>query len=476
MLSANAIISLAMRKFVDVLDPSLRPERVIWYLAWPTVLEQLLITMVNYVDTAMVGSLGANATAAISLTSATTWLINGVFAAIGVGFSVPVGRYMGMRDYESAKKVVRQAALAIVLFGLAFTGIIELVAPRLPAWLNADEAIRADAVRYLSIIGAAYMFTMSTSLCSAMLRCAGDTRTPLFFNTAANILNMILNFFLIYSPREVSVLGLRLNIWGAGLGVSGAAIATAISLIFSGTMLFITLYFKDSPIRAPLTRGLRFDKAIWKDMIKLATPVAFERVTLSSGQIVMTAMVTSLGTASLAANYLAIQAESLTYMPAFGIAAAATTLTAQALGANRPDMARTFAKKCSIIGLVFMTSMGFVLYFGASALIGIFTPDVKVIALGAAVLQIEALAQPCYALAQVCSGVLRGARDTRWPFYGCLIGMWAVRIPLAYVLTHVFTIGLAGVWIGMASDLTVRGIVMAVRLKVSSRKWGKAEG
>lgn len=464
-----------MRKFVDVLDPSLRQERVIWYLAWPTVLEQLLITMVNYVDTAMVGSLGANATAAISLTSATTWLINGVFAAIGVGFSVPVGRYIGMRDNESARKVVKQAALAIVLFGLAFTGIIELVAPNLPAWLNADEAIRADAVSYLSIIGAAYLFSMSTSLCSAVLRCAGDTRSPLFFNTAANVINMVLNFFLIYSPRELNVLGLRFNMWGAGLGVSGAAIATAISIMFSGTMLFVTLYFRDSPIRPSLAGKLRLDKAIWKDMVKLATPVAFERVTLSSGQIVMTAMVTSLGTVSLAANYLAIQAESLTYMPAFGISAAATTLVAQALGANKPELARSFAKKCSLIGLIFMTSMGFVLYFGAPLLIGIFTSEAAVITLGAAVLQIEALAQPCYALAQVCSGALRGARDTRWPFYGCLIGMWIVRIPLAYVLTHVFAIGLAGVWIGMASDLTVRGIIMAIRLKKSSGKWGQAQ-
>ena len=433
---------MALGRTVDVLDESTHPTRIIWQLAWPTVLEQFLIMIVQYVDTAMVGSLGKNATAAIAVTASFTWLMGGIFAGISLGFGVPVGRYIGAGKPEKAKAVVRQSVIAIFLLGVVATLIMQLLAPHLPVWLGAEEAIRADASAYISIVSAAYLFSLSINICSNILRCAGDTRTPLVFNIATNVINVVLNTLLIFPTRTVSLFGLNFTMWGAGWGVRGAAVATAIATAFSGIMLLTALFRPAFPVSIRIRDKFRFDKAIFADMVRLGSPVTFERVTISLGQVLLTAMVTAIGTAELAAHSLATTAESITYMPAFGFSAAATTLVAQSLGA-----------------VIFMSAMGVVLFLGGQFLVSLFTPDVDVAALGGAVLRIEALAQPFFALSMVVCGVMRGARQTKITFVIAVIGMWVVRIPLAFLLLHTTQLGLACAWIAMASDLFVRGLI-----------------
>ena len=426
---------MGLGRTVDVLDESMHPTRIIWRLAWPTVLEQFLIMIVQYVDTAMVGSLGKNATAAIALSSSFTWLMGGIFSGISLGFGVPVGRYIGAGKPDQAKAVVRQSVLAILIFGALATLIMQFLSPHLPVWLGAEEAIRADASAYISIISAVYLFSLSINVCSNILRCAGDTRTPLVFNIATNVINVVLNTLLIFPTRTVEVLGLRFTMWGAGWGVSGAAVATAIATAFSGVMLLTALFRPTFPVSIRLKDKFRFDKAIFKDMVRLGSPVTFERVTISLGQVALTAMVTALGTSELAAHSLATTAESITYMPAFGFSAAATTLVAQSLGAERPALAKRFSRYCTIGAVAFMTAMGAVLlYLGGEFLVSLFTPDLEVAALGGAVLRIEALAQPFFALSMVICGIMRGARQTKITFVIAAVGMWVVRIPLAFLL------------------------------------------
>lgn len=450
---------MALGRTVDVLDESTHPTRIIWQLAWPTVLEQFLIMIVQYVDTAMVGSLGKNATAAIAVTASFTWLMGGIFAGISLGFGVPVGRYIGAGKPEKAKAVVRQSVIAIFLLGAVATLIMQLLAPHLPVWLGAEEAIRADASAYISIVSAAYLFSLSINICSNILRCAGDTRTPLVFNIATNVINVVLNTLLIFPTRTVSLFGLSFTMWGAGWGVRGAAIATAIATAFSGIMLLTALFRPAFPVFIRIRDKFRFDKAIFADMVRLGSPVTFERVTISLGQVLLTAMVTAIGTAELAAHSLATTAESITYMPAFGFSAAATTLVAQSLGAERPQLAKRFGRYCILGAVIFMSAMGVVLFLGGQFLVSLFTPDVDVAALGGAVLRIEALAQPFFALSMVVCGVMRGARQTKITFVIAVIGMWAVRIPLAFLLLRTTQLGLACAWIAMASDLFVRGLI-----------------
>ena len=206
---------------IDITSSAHSPGKIIWKLAWPVMLEQILIMMVQYVDTAMVGAIGPNATAAVALTSSTNWLMNGIIGGAAVGFSVPIGNFIGAKLYDKARDVVRQSVIAIFIIGAVLTGIMLAVAPHLPHWLGGDPEICADATSYISIVCLAYIASTSIQICSSILRCTGDTATPLVFNVSTNLINMVLNFLLIYAPRDISVLGITFRMWGAGLGVSG---------------------------------------------------------------------------------------------------------------------------------------------------------------------------------------------------------------------------------------------------------------
>lgn len=447
-----------MRKKLNLLDENVKLPKILWYIAWPAVLEQTLLTMVSYIDTAMVGSLGNNATSSIGVVSSTIWLINGIFAAIAVGFSVPVGRNLGAGNIEKAKSIAKQSILGIIIFGAGITAVVQVIAPFLPAWLGADPEIRADATAYLSTTSVAYIFTLSANVCSGILRVAGDTRTPLKYNIATNLIKVVLNFFFIFPARGVTVFKHTFEVWGLGLGVRGAAMTTAIAIGFSGTMLFLAMLKKSFVASVSLKGKLRIDPSIWKDMLVLGSPVAADRVIVSAGQIVMTSLVTGLGIVAVTSNTLAVTAEAITYMPAFGLSVAATTLVAQSLGAAKKHLAKKYARACVVSGTIFMTIMGVVLYFSAESLISIFSDNPEVIALGGKILKIEAFAQPANGVAMITTGILNGAKDTKWPLLVSFVGMWCVRIPTAVILLHTTSLGLVCAWIAMVADLTSRGI------------------
>lgn len=453
----------------ELLDESRGTYSIIYKLAWPVVLEQLFITLISYADTAMVGTLGTDASASIGLVAPFTWMINGLMTAIGVGFSVMVGRAYGAGQFDYAKRIVRQGIVAAVLVGGAITLLVECLAPFIPIWMNADPLIRSNATNYFAIYGSACIFSLFNSMGAAILRCSGDTKTPFYLNVSANILNVSLNFLLIYPTRVLTVFGISFTMPGADMGVSGAALASAISLTVIGSIMLSRLYLKKYPIRISLKGSYKPEKKIIKNVVRLATPVALERITQNFGQIVMTALVTGVGTAALAAHNFAITAEGLTYMPAFGFGAAATTLVAQSLGAGKRELASKYADACVKIGIIFMSAMGILLFLLSYQLIDIFSNDPQVIDLGGYVLRIEAFAQPFFAMQMVSSGALRGAGDTKYPFIYSLIGMWAVRVVTAVVLVKVFDMQLVGAWIAMVANITVSGILIFTRLR--RRKW-----
>lgn len=459
-----------MAKKLDLLDKSIPSWKVILLLAWPTIIEQILQTAVNYVDTAMVGSIGTYATAAIGVCTSTIWLLMGVMNIAGVGFSVMVARRIGEGDHESARAIIRQALLATVLLGLSITMVVELiVAPNLPRWMGADEEVLPHAVAYFRIIGAGYLFNTALLVTSGILRCMGDTKTPLKYNLMTNIINVIGNFLLIYPTREITLFGSSFTMPGAGWGVAGAATATVFATAFSATCMTLTLFLRKGPLQVHLHEDYRPHREILSQALRLGVPSFLERATISVGQICTTAMITGLGTAAIAAHQLANTGESLCYMPIFGFATAATTLVAQNLGAGDKERAYQQGRLCNWMAVGVMCCTSAVMFALAPQIIRIFSDDPQVIALGSQVLRIEAFAEPFFAIASVVGGVLRGAGDTKWPFYISLAGMWLLRVPVAYVLINGFGWSLHAVWVGMALDLIVRGLISFWRFK--KRAW-----
>ncbi len=455
-----------MAKKLDLLDKSIPSWKLILLLAWPTIIEQILHTAVNYVDTAMVGSIGTHATAAIGVCTSTIMLLMGVMNIAGIGFSVTVARRIGEGDHDAARTTIRQAMLSVVFIGLSLTALVELIlAPNLPRWMGADAEILPYSVMYFRIIGLGYVFNTAMMVSGAILRCMGDTKTPLKFNILTNIVNVCGNFLLIYPTRELTVFGLTFTMPGAGLGVAGAAAATVTATVFSACCMASTLFLRKGPLQISLRDDYRPQKDILLQAFRLGVPSFFERATISLGQIVSTAMITGLGTSAIAAHQLANTGESLCYMPIFGFTTAATTLVAQNLGARDKDRARQQGSWCIGMAVCVMCCTSGIMFALAPRIIDIFSNDPQVIALGSQVLRIEAVAEPFFAIASVVSGILRGAGDTKWPFYISLAGMWLLRVPVAFVLINGFGWSLHAVWVGMALDLILRGLISLWRFR-----------
>ena len=455
-----------MAKPLNLLDKSIPTWKLIFLLAWPSIIEQLLQTAVNYVDTAMVGSIGTYATAAIGVCQSTLFLLMGVMNATGLGFSVMVARRMGEGRYDEAREVMRQAMLGVLAVGLSLTALVQLIlAPNLPRWMGTEPDVLPHAVTYFRIIGANYLLHTGMLMATNILRCMGDTKTPLKFNILTNLINVCGNFLLIYPTRQLTVLGVTFTMPGAGWGVAGAAAATVTATAFSACCLASTLFLRKGPLQISLKDDYRPRKDILLQAFRLGVPSFFERATISLGQIVSTAMITGLGTSAIAAHQLANTGESLCYMPIFGFTTAATTLVAQNLGAGDKERARQQGSWCIGMAVCVMCCTSGLMFALAPQIIDIFSNDPQVIALGSQVLRIEALAEPFFAIASVVSGILRGAGDTKWPFYISLAGMWLLRVPVAFVLINGFGWSLHAVWVGMALDLILRGLISLWRFR-----------
>lgn len=436
-------------------------------LSWPAIVQQLMLTLVQYIDTAMVGSLGPNATASVGVVSSSVWLFNGLLGAAATGFAVQVAQHIGARETERARNVVRESMLFSLLFGVFMGSAAAALSFSLPGLLGAEEAIRPDASAYFLIVGCSMPFLMAINLMSSLLRCMGDTRTPMLFNITLNIFNTIFNFLLIYEPREASVFGLRVFLPGAGLGVPGAALGSALASLLVALLFLRRFLSRDFPLRISLRDRFRFTRDCLSAMIRIAIPQAMAHTASCGAQIAVTVIVAGLGTQAVAANSLAVTAEALCYQPGYGVSTAATTLVGQSIGAGRRDLAVRFARVSTLFGMAIMTGTGLLMFLFAEPLIGMFTPDADVMRLGASVLRIEAFTEPLFAASIVASGAFSGAGDTKWSFASNLLSMWGIRLPIALLL--IGSLGLTGMWIAMACELSIKGLVFLWRLR--SKKW-----
>ena len=308
---------------------------------------------------------------------------------------------------------------------------------------------------------------MAMGTYAAMLRSTGDALTPGLISIFTCVLDIIFNFFLINPTREMTVFGQNLTVWGLGWGVPGAALGTALANAVGGTLALGVLLLRDGPLCIRKPGSWRITRACLHNVWKVGAPLAAERAALSSAQVLLVRIVSGLGTTAIAANSLGVSAESLCYMAGYGIQDAALALVGQAVGANRRDMAKRFAWLCTAMGMGIMALTGVGLYVFAPQLMGIFTADASVIALGARVLRIEAFAEPMFGASIVASGSMQGAGDSTGCFILNLVSMWGVRLTLAVLLAPHF--GLVGVWVAMCAELCTRGVLFLLRM--ARGKW-----
>ena len=429
-------------------------------LSIPAILAELSSMAMQYIDAAMVGSLGASASAAIGLVSTSTWLLGGLCISVANGFSVQVAHLIGGGDAASARRVLRQALVVALLFGGVLSALGISASSGLPVWLGGDPEIQADASRYFFIYACAIPAVQIRQLAGSMLQCSGNMRTPSILNAAMCGMDVIFNSLLIFP--QISLPILKIVIPGAGLGVTGAALGTALAEWVTAFLMLTAVCFRSPSLRLRRGESWRLERSCMRKAARIAVPMAFEHSVMCGAQIASTRIVAPLGTISVAANSLAVTAESLCYMPGYGIAAAATTLVGQSLGAGKRDLARRYARLSVLLAAMVMTGLAVLMFLLAPDVFMLLTPDPAVQSLGAFVLRIEAFAEPLYAVSISASGAMRGAGDTLVPSVLNLVSMWGVRITVAAFLAP--RLGLAGVWLAMCAELCVRGILFLVRL------------
>lgn len=439
-------------------------------LSVPAIMAQISSIAMQYVDASMVGSLGADAAASIGLVSTTTWLFGGICAAAATGFSVQVAHRIGAGDFAGARRVLRQSFAAMLLFGSLLAMIGLLVGGPLPGWLGGDPVIRSDSTRYFRLFALCLPVLQLNFLAGGMLRCSGNMRVPSLLNVMMCLLDVVFNFLLIFPSRHFELGGLTLFVPGAGLGVTGAALGTVLAeTVTAGAMVWY-LCRRSSALKLAGERGrFRPEAETLRRAVRIALPMGFEHAAICGAQILTTVIVAPLGVAAIAANSFAIIAESLCYMPGYGISEAATTLVGQSLGAGRRELMRRFAYITVGSGMAIMGGMGVVMYAAAPQIIGVMTPVGEIRALGTAILRIEAFAEPMFAASIVAYGVFVGVGNTLVPSLMNFGSIWGVRLVLAAWLAP--TMGLKGVWTAMCVELCFRGAIFLARL--GSGKWMK---
>lgn len=445
-------------------------DRQVLHLAWPCILENLSVIMISFIDAAMIGSLGPAATAAVGVNASPSWLIGGIVQSLGVGGTALVARLVGAGDRDKVGAVSGQVLKMALILSAFLMALMLWGAPALPVIMNADPSIHQDAIAYMRFLSLGFIPHYVGIAVGALMRGAGDTRTPMVSGLMSNVLDVILNFFLIYQTREISVLGISFRVWGAGMGVAGAALASALATGIAGVFLIVKGFGRKSVIAIQVRRP--WDGDICRRVLRVAYPAALERVAINLGQIVFARMVSSAGVAAFAAHNQSIQVESLGYMPAFGFSAAATAMVGQGLGAQKPQEARENGKRSLLLCTLLLCVIGVIMYVFSPFLISLLTADAEVRSIGAMLIRICSFEQPFNAISIVASGALRGAGDTRVPFLYALISMWGVRILFAFLLGTVFSLGVAGFWWAMVADLGVRaGLLLRRYLK---GKWVEA--
>lgn len=444
-------------------------------LSVPAILAQLSTIVMEYIDAAMVGSLGAEASASIGLVATTTWLFGGLCSGVASGFSVQVAHRVGARDNKGARSVLRQGMTSAFLFGLLLAVIGGSIAPFLPGWLGGDASIQADATAYFFIFAVSIPFVDFFYLSAGMLRCSGNMIVPAVLGVGACALDVVTNFFFIYPTRPFHLLGASFMMPGLGLGVRGAALGSVLAFTISAAVMTGFLVLRSKELRLTHERGSFIpQKKTLQRAAKIGVPMMLQHTVMCLAQILTTIIVAPLGVFAIAANSFAITAESLCYMPGYGVSEAATTLVGQSLGAGRPELMRRFAVVTVGLGMAVMTFMGIVMYICAPLMMSLLSPVAEIQALGIECLRIEAWAEPMFAAAIVSYGVFVGTGDTFKPSLMNLLSMWGVRLTLAALLAPKY--GLAGVWIAMCVELCFRGIIFLIRLcyKMYHKKRGWA--
>lgn len=417
----------------------------IFAMVWPATIESVLQMMVGIISSAMLGRVGSLAIGAVGLGRRITMLVWGVFAAIGTGTTVMVARSVGARDRDAAGRYGEQGFALTMALVLSLTLFMFFFAKELIiALYHTSGELLEVGTAYLRIVTWGVPFMAVMQITGAIMRGAGNTKVPMQIAMVINLVNVVLSYALIFG-----------NFGFPALGVVGAGWAANIAQAVGAVLAIYIMLYRQVDIGFKL-KGLRFQKDEVKAVLGIGLPTSVENLLMQFGQIMLTSLVVSFGTVPLAAHQQGLTAESLSYMPAIGFGIAATAFVGQSMGAGSVALAERYVKELAKWSMIMTACTASFLVFTPKLVFGLLSNEAEVVNLGAYYLVLMGIAQIPQQMSGVLNGALRGSGDTKAPMVIGSLGLWGVRLPLAYLLSRGMGMGIIGVWTGMTVDLYFR--------------------
>ncbi|MCM1308410.1 MAG: MATE family efflux transporter [Butyrivibrio sp.] len=423
------------------------------FMSIPTIAEEVLATLLQYVDTAMVGHLGERATAAVSVTATVTWLVNSVPSSVGIGALALISKAYGARDSALMKRLSQQVFLMTGVCGVLIGGVSMALSPFIPIWMGAEAEIQREAARYFFIISAPMLFRSASAIFGAAIRATKDTRTPMTVNLAANAVNAGLNYLLIYV---------------LGLGVTGAALASAVSYTLAGLLMFVV--YRRSAYLGWRFKEWRADKGLIAECARVSLPVLGTGVVSCFGYVVFARLVAGMGTTVFAAHSIAVTAETIFYIPGYGLRTATSALVGIARGEGDRQKLSDISRLSVFVTMGMMVASGVILFWVAYPLMRLMTNSPNAAALGARMLRLVAFSEPFFGLMIVGEGILYGLGRTKYAFVIESLGMWGVRIFMTFLCINLWNADLRGVWYCMIADNVFKAVMLILPLAIGSRR------
>lgn len=433
------------------------------HLAWPSVVEMVLMSLVGSVDTIMVAVLGTAALASVGIPSQPRMLMLTLFFALNVGVTAVVSRRHGEGRREDANHTLRNALILISFFSV----FIMFFAIRFSRPLMTLAGAQADTIDgadvYFRIMMLGLPLNTMTMCINAAQRGIGNTRTTLLVNLSSNIVNIVLNYLLVtgrFGFPRMEIRGIAIaSVIGFAVGFVFCILSVALPRTEKN---FLHLSFRDD---------WRLKKEILKPVIIVGNSAALEQIFIRIGFFVYARIVAGLGTAAFAAHQIVMQFTSLSFTFGDGIGVAGTALVGQMLGKKRPDLAFLYGRASQRVALVTSAVLFFFFFGFRYQLAGLFTQEQAVLQMAADALIIVAIFQPFQTSAVVTSGCLRGAGDTKFVAVVMMLCVCLIRPGLSYIAVNYFHLGLIGTWSSSLVDMIIR--MTAVYIRFSGNKWSK---
>lgn len=429
--------------------------RKIVELALPATVENVLQTLVGFVDTLMIARVGLVAVTAVGIANNILAVYLAIFIALGVGASSLISRYLGAENTASAKGIAMQSTVLAMAVGLFFGLATLLFGSQLLALMGADQEVLDEAYLFFAWVGGGSVFLSLSTVFGSILRATGDTKTPMVVNTQVNLLNIALDYLLIFGPGPFPA-----------LGVLGTAIGTVVARAIGCVLLWRSV----QQTSVAFTFAELGSRHAYKELVNLSVPAAAERLVMRLGQVLYFGMIVSIGIKTYAAHSIAGNIESFTYMPAYGLATAAAVLVGNSFGAGNRRDAYQYGKLSALLGVGVMSVGGLILFVGSPWFATWFTQDAEAIGKIVTALRIDAFSQPSLAISLILAGALQGLGDTKSPLYSTAIGMWGVRVVGVYVLSVLLKMDIAGIWISIGVDLSIRALFLAYKFHGKTAK------